>query len=191
MLFDDYYDYSYVKGQILANRIGSLDSYVFDLSNTGAYLLITLSNPTLEEIASMSKPGEIRMTCFHRLVFFTFRFGKLNWADAPYNPHLSTQASDLRRTLFQSCSHMTVILCNSVNSEIMFSGTVKFNDELSAAMRTAVMLLLSEDFSKDEYERLYMAVQEKYTSTQIAEAAVARCKISLAHIHNDNTSSVA
>ena len=143
MLCEEYYDYSYIKGQIIPEKIGFPDSYIFDLYDTGAYLFITLSNPTPKEIASISGYGEVRMTCFPGMIFFTFKFGNLDWADASYTPHLSSQASNLRQTLFESCSHMTVVLCNSVNGEIVFSGTVKFNDELSAAMRSAIMIILA------------------------------------------------
>ena len=176
MLFDEYYDYSYTKGQVILEKIGCPDSYVFDLYDTGAYLFITLSNPTSEEIASVSGHGEIRMTCFPRIMFFTFKFGDLDWGDAPYTPHLSIQASDLRKTLFESCSHVTIVVCNSVNGEIVFSGTVKFNDELSAAMRAAITLILLEDFNRDKHDYLYRVIQSKYTSKQIADMAVASCK---------------
>ena len=107
---------------------------------------------------------------------FTLKFGNLGWADAPYIPDLSNQASDLRQTLFESCSHMTIVVCNSVNGEIVFSVTVKFNDELSAAMRAAIMIILAEDFSKERHDYLYRLIQSKYTSKQIADIAVTSCK---------------
>jgi len=172
----EYYNYGYLKGDIIKERIGAPDSQIFDLSDAGGYLFVTMKDPSYAEIEAFGSPGEMRLTCYPGILWLTFRFNNFGWTDCPYTPHLSVQATDLTKTLHRSCSFMTIVVCNSRNGEVVYSGTVPFNDEMSAAIRAGVMLILGEDFDKDEHYALCHMVQAQYSSEQIANVAIVSYK---------------
>ena len=80
--------YQYQTGQKITNP--SADGVLFDLSDSGATLLIAMRNPTAEEKrAFKSGVQQFRFAVVHDIIFFLCRFGAQPWMDAPYYKHLS------------------------------------------------------------------------------------------------------
>lgn len=62
----------------------------FDLTDTGANLILKFRNPTPNERRAVkSGVAQFRFAVVDDIIFFLSRFGTLNWMDAPYNAYLS------------------------------------------------------------------------------------------------------
>ena len=162
-----------VEGMILPEFMGRQDANQFDLSNYGAHLTLALNCPTRDEIKQISKGDiEIRMTCFPDALWMTFKFGTLEWNEAPFTPHLSKQA-DLINMLLPACSNLTIRLIDTATGRILYKGNIKSNEAFSAALRVGVTSLLAQEFDKQQYDYLCQYVQTNYRVEQIAGKALA------------------
>ncbi len=163
---------SFSVGQVIPDQIGAPDRNLFDFANDGTILFMTLNNPTPGEIRQI-RSGEkhFRITCFPGMLWLTFKFGTLDWAEAPFSPHLCTQA-DLPRNLNYASNDIHIVLVDSTDGVVKYYERLKFNEALTAALKTGVMLLLAEEFSREEYDMVVKTVQTKYSAEQIAKKAV-------------------
>ena len=166
---------SFNVGQSFPDQIGTPDRNLFDFANDGTILFMTLNKPTLAEIRQI-RSGEkrFRMTCFPGVLWMTFKFGTLDWAEAPFSPHLCKQA-DLPRNLSFASTDVHIVLVDSSDGEVKYYERLEYNDAFTAALRTGVILLLGEEFSPEEYDMTLDAVQAIYSAEQIAQKAVVEC----------------
>lgn len=104
---------SFALGQCFSDQIGAPDRNLFDFANDGTILFRTINKPTHDEIRQI-RSGEkhIRMTCFPGVLWITFKFGNLEWCEAPFSPHLCKQA-DLPRNLRNASEDIHIVLVDS------------------------------------------------------------------------------
>ena len=166
---------SFSVGQTFPDQIGAPDRNLFDFANDGTILFMTLNKPTPAEIRQI-RSGEkcFRMTCFPGTLWLTFKFGELDWGEAPFSPHLCTQA-DLPRNLNDASTYLHIVMVDSSDGVVKYYERLKYNDAFTAALKTGVILLLGEEFSREEYDAVLDAVQAKYSAEQIARKAVVEC----------------
>ena len=166
---------SFSVGQVIPDQIGVQDRNLFDFANDGTILFMTVNNPTPAEIRQI-RSGEkrFRMTCFPGVLWLTFKFGTLDWAEAPFSPHLCTQ-TDLLRNLNYASTDIHIVLVDSMDGTVKYYERLDYNEAFTAALKTGVMLLLAEKFSREEYDMVVDMVQAKYSAEQIAQKAVVEC----------------
>ncbi len=159
-------------GQVFPETIGRNDCNQFDITNGGAVLFMTVKSPTTHEIEQFSsKNRSIRMTCFPDCLWMTFKFGDLEWNEAPYTPHLSKGAT-FPPAIHTACDHISIVLIDSVDGKVKYCDTVGLSPELTAALKTGISMLLPLDFNREEYDALLDYVQMHYSTKQIADNAI-------------------
>ena len=78
----------YQVGKVSEDLIGK-EKIIFDITDGGGILYVLFSSPTENEIRQFKEDIEIRYVKVGSVFMMLFKFGSLNWADAPYSPHLS------------------------------------------------------------------------------------------------------
>ena len=72
-------------GQKVCTPDGS-DNMVFDITESGALLIVKMNHPTANEKREFKKPAtSIKFVEVNGIIFILARFGTLNWMDAPYH----------------------------------------------------------------------------------------------------------
>ena len=166
---------AFYTGKILPDQIGMQDHNIFDMTDTGSILFMTMLNPTPYELQQMSSRNKLlRITCFQDCLWMTFKFGDLAWNEAPYSPHLSNQAH-LPHNLDFSCNNVTVVLVDSSNGEVKYCDRLYFDEKFISAFKTGIMLLLCQEFDSAKYYRMLQRIQSQYSTEQIADNAVIEC----------------
>jgi hypothetical protein len=169
-IYSDYY-----VGQIFPEEIGKPDYTKFDITDRGSILFMTMKNPTTYEIQQMSSAKKrMRLSCLADIMWMTFKFGDLEWTEAPYTPHLSKWVH-FPQDINTVCKDISFVLIDSTDGIVKYCEHLQYNETFIAALKTGIMLLLAQDFNKDIYDILVDMVKSKYTTKQIAEIAVAEC----------------
>ena len=71
------------------------DGVTFDISDSGATLLIRMSRPTAKEKKAFEQGISIRFAIVNDIIFALVRMGLSQWMDAPYYKALSRNLSRL------------------------------------------------------------------------------------------------
>ena len=72
------------------------DKIVVDMTDSGLALYIVLNSPTKREIKEFRNGNfQIKKCIMGSVIFFLYKFGRLQWMDAPYNVHLSNNLTRL------------------------------------------------------------------------------------------------
>lgn len=172
-----FYD-DFVVGNTIPGQAGKPDANIFDLADYGSFLFIRLKEPTFFEMSQFQRPAKrIRITCLPNTLWMTFKFGELEWGEAPYSPHLSMQAH-LPQTIQAACSSLTIAVVDSLDGRLVYCERLKYDEAFSAALKTGVMQLLLQDFNREEYFLFLDAVKTRYSTREIAEKAIAECVFS-------------
>lgn len=161
----------YAAGDILPQYIGYPDVTQFDLTAGHAILRIILSSPTQDELKQIKyRPLEARMTCLSDILWMTFKFGKLDYMDAPFSPHL-VKDIQLPRDLKDACDILQITVIDTTNGSVKANRAIKFSEAFSAALRVGCSCLLPQEFHQEVYDYLLMSTQAKYSAEDIANAA--------------------
>ncbi len=163
-------------GQEFPSQKGQADHSQFDITNPCSILFVTLDKPTnyeLEQFASKQKV--IRMTQFPGCIWMTFKFGELEWMDAPYSPHLSKQADFPGAIHSGGCSSISLAVVDSSDGKVKYCERLSFSEEFATSLKESVSLLLAQPFNKDRYDYLLEDVQSQLEPTQIAEKSWIEC----------------
>ncbi len=172
VIYPDFY-----LGQQFPEEIGVHDKVIFDVTNGGCTLYLTMKNPTpleLEQFVEGKK--EIRLTCFPDCLWLTFQFGNLHLFDAPYTPHLSIH-TNFPGALEVCCSYLTVVIFDSEDGRVRYCDYFAFSRSFEAALKTGILMLLYKDFQRDPYFKLTDMIMAKYSSEEIAEHAIAASEL--------------
>ena len=87
----------YEVGVNYFEAIGHQEGVFFDITDSGIILRIYFCGVTAHEAGQFrsEKPFEMRLAGLRDIIFLLFKFGELNWMDAPYNVHLSLNLTKL------------------------------------------------------------------------------------------------
>ena len=165
----------YYVGQCFPEEIGAPDRVVFDVTDDGSLLFIIMQNPTAHEIKQISsKDKRIRMNCFGYVLWLTFKFGELEWFDAPYNPHLSKHV-DFPRHIDFVCNDISIVLVDSSDGKVKYCTRLKYNDAFAASLKTGIAVSYGQVFDEKKYDDLLDFVRSKASPKLIAERSIVEC----------------
>lgn len=169
---------SYVKGETVPEYIGHADATQFDLRAGHAILFVLLSKPTPEELKQIKyRKMEARLTCLTDILWLTFKFGNLDYMDAPFTPHL-VKSIQLPEDLNGACDILQIVVVDTSNGCVCALRAIKLSEAFSAALRVGCLCLLPQDFNIEVYDALLTSVLSKYSATDIANAATVVFKAS-------------
>ena len=104
----------------------------------------------------------------------TFKFGDLEWMDAPFSPRLSKQA-EFPGAINCGCNSISIAVIDSCDGKVKYCGRFTLSEEFATALKENISFLLSQPFDKSKYDFLVNKVQSQYEPRQIAEKSSIKC----------------
>lgn len=162
----------YEVGKRYPDVIGHDEGIIFDITDSGALLPVYFNNPRNDEVSEMKsdKPIQIGYLAKNNVIIMLMKFGRLDWMDAPYNPHLSiglTHLPDLAEGMGLS---VNLLLFDTSSGELKTQRLFAMNDKLTNNLVKEIEKLMAKPFNQHGYE---MDIQSAYrfTSNQLAKQA--------------------
>lgn len=162
-------------GKVLNTQLPDKDQCVMNMDSSGLSLLINFDNPTTNEIEQMKaeQPFEIRFVALNDIIYFTIKFGTLQWIDAPYSPHLSNLGAAWEEITDDRLGYsLTIILTDARTRIVKNIRFVGLGNTFSKKLYESVKFVSSQTFDIINYDKALRAITYKYTSAQLANMAV-------------------
>lgn len=150
---------------------GHPEGTVFEITESGPVWFFNYANPTDEEISDISEgsPFEIRTLLINDVLWVFLKCGGQEWAEAPYNPHLS-KAPELWPIEEGSEGYaMTLLMIDAATQTIRHIRMVGLGNRFSRQLKRDVDELLACPFNRQAYDMAIMKTQSMYTTAQMAK----------------------
>lgn len=170
---------SYAVGQVISKYKDYPEGTIFELSDEGATLMAFFSFPRPDEIEQF-KAGhnfEIRFTELYGVIMLTFKIGDLNWMEAPYTPHLSSNLTKFQLPNENQGLSLTLMLIDTNSGKIKAIRLVGLSEKFTKKLFGTIMDEKMKDFDVSEYDRKRFEICQRYTTKQIANMSSDYCKI--------------
>lgn len=165
----------YVIGEKYPNTIGHNDEIKFDLTDGGVIIPIYMRKPNANEISQLMEGAGIKMAYVARdnVIIMLFKFGDLNWMDAPYTPHLSKNLTHLPGTVSPSegfSAHL--MLFDTSNGELMTQRLFSLRSKLSNDLIHEIRKIVDKPFDLKAYSCDISAAYRYSTDELVKQAKV-------------------
>jgi hypothetical protein len=143
----------------------------FEFTQGGPILLICFNRPTEKEVESICS-GNFTMKFYDtdNIIFMLFKFGSLNWIDAPYNIHLSPPF------IFESMGEtqgfgLQIYLINAATGILKVVRYVGLGHEFSIRLRDVILDQKLKPFDNGIYNFKINDIYKRYRPEDLAEFA--------------------
>lgn len=165
----------YQVGKVSRELIGP-QRVMFDFNDNGGILYVTFSSPTQNEIKQFSKDIKVKYIKVGSVFMMLFKFGNLQWMDAPYSPHLS-RISRIPELDDNSGLGLQIIFGDSVTGTVHKIRLVGLSNDFSKKFLDDIAQELQRDFSPQFYDLDVVAVMNKYQTEELVAMAKTYCTI--------------
>lgn len=169
----------YKVGQRVPEFIGHQEAPVFDLTDTGAVMIVFFNRPTVSEVAQFGsgKRFEIRFAEVKGVMMVAVKIGNLNWMDAPYSPHLSRNLPDLENVPEGSGVGLTLMLVDAATGEVKSLRLMGLSTRFTGNMFKLVKELKAASWDPGKYRMAINSIYASYSTERIAKLSTDYCKI--------------
>ena len=165
----------YQVGKVSRELIGP-QRVMFDFNDSGGVLYVTFSSPTQNEIKQFGKDIKVKYIKVGSVFMMLFKFGNLQWMDAPYSPHLS-RISHIPELDENGGLGFQIIFGDSATGTVHKIRLVGLSNAFSKAFLSDVEQDLKRDFSPQFYDLDVAAVMNKYQTEELVAMAKTYCTI--------------
>lgn len=144
----------------------------FDIDDNGMNLFIYYIHPTEEEKSNIKK-GKVQYGYYKKdnVIMMLFKFGFLEWMDAPYSIKLSKNLSELK-DISEGMGYATnVYLINAANGVLEGLRLISFSTRISKLLRED--LIKQKDMTLDGYDKNIADIYAAYSSKELVKKAKA------------------
>lgn len=162
-----------------ATAIPPQEGVYFEMTQSGALLLLVFDNPTPKEIES-AKTGTIQMGYYVRdsVLFVVIKIGSMPWMDAPFSirryDSLTTDLSDITT---DKGLGIQISLIDRVSGILHSIRLIGASNRFTVGFCKEVSMQLKKPFNELLYTRTIQSVYSELSSKQLAERAVNMFKI--------------
>ncbi len=165
----------YQVGKANKNLIGN-ERVMFDINDGGGLLYVLFDSPTPEEIRQFDEDIDIRYAKVGSVFMMLFKFGSLNWVDAPYSPHLSKFGTLEDPEDGQGLS-VQIIFADSRTGIVHSLRMVGLSTQFTRCLFSDIAEELKKPFDQQLYGIDVSAVFNSYTTDDLVTMANASCTI--------------
>ena len=165
----------YQVGKVSADLIGK-EKIVFDITDGGGILYVLFSSPTENEIRQFKEDIEIRYVKVGSVFMMLFKFGSLNWVDAPYSPHLS-KISGIAEPADGEGIALQIIFGDANTGMVHGLRLIGLSTEFSRKLAADISADLGHPFDKKMYGLDLAAVFNTYPTSKLVSMAETSCRI--------------
>lgn len=136
----------------------------FHFDNSGGLLQIFYNQPTVKEIESI-RTGKLNIGLVEKngILLTLFKFGVLNWMDAPFSPHLGP-SFEFQEVGSGQGFGITIILINAANGVIKGIRYIGAPTKWSKEFKKITLEHKEMHFDKSEYDKTLREIYENYTT---------------------------
>lgn len=144
-----------------------------DVDGSGITIAYNFQSPTAKEVAAMAEgqPFEIRFVTIADIMYVLTKCGSLNWTDAPFNPHLATNANLPEITNDHDGYALTLIMVDADTNTIQSLRLIGLGNKISKAIRAEIEALKLKNFDADMYHRTIQLNNMMRSTTALAKMA--------------------
>lgn len=170
---------AYEVGQVINEFKNHQEGTLFDVTDSGATLLVFFSNPTDDEINQFKSENkfEIRFTELCNVIMITVKIGNLNWMDAPYSPRLSKNLSELQPVSKDKGLSLSIVLIDTTTGEIKHMRLVGLSEMFTKQLFAVIEKQKEKEFNVIEYNNILNRIYNIYSTNQIVKMSSNYCKI--------------
>ena len=134
------------------------------------------SSPTENEIRQFKEDIEVRYVKVGSVFMMLFKFGSLNWADAPYSPHLS-KMSGIAEPADGEGIALQIIFADADTGMVHGLRLIGLSTEFSRKLAADISADLGHPFDKKMYGLDLAAVFNTYPTSKLVSMAETSCRI--------------
>lgn len=169
----------FVVGEKVDDFVGHEEGTMIEISDAGAVLKVFFNEPTQNEIKQFQsgEPFEIRVTELYDVIMFTFKFGCLNWMDAPYNPHLSKDLNGLELLEEGQGLALTIVLVDTKTGIIKNMRLVSLSTYFTKSLFKYILDSKSKPFDLNQYDETIDRINASYSTERLIKLSNVYCKV--------------
>ena len=156
--------------QEIEEYIGDLESNQINIDENGFMLLSKLNHITNEELSEVYNGiFEMRIAKINNAVWFTFKFGNLGWAEAPFSLHLSNLHD--KSSYIKYCQTLRIVWIDTENGRVAMLLEIDINSNVQHIIKSYVDATYRMPFETVSYHNQLLSVQSRYSVEKIAQAS--------------------
>lgn len=145
----------------------------FDFTQGGPILLIFFEHPTAKEVESI-RSGKFTMKFYDtdNIIFMFFKFGSLNWMDAPYTVHLSQPFGFSKELKQENIGFgLQIYLVDAATGILKVIRLIGLGHEFSSLLRDAILKQKETPFNRGVYMFKLNELCKRYSTNELVEYA--------------------
>lgn len=145
------------------------EGVVFDISDSGAILMVFFHHPSKEEIEQFKseKQLEIKCACFKHTIFILSKIGNLQWMDSPYHPDLSTSLTELKEAEGGEGLSLQIMLFDSSNGELKSLRLIGTSTDFTRKLYREISKLSLDKITYEKYMSYLSEMYKKYSTKDL------------------------
>ena len=169
----------YGADEFCGEAIGRPDEVYFNLDDGGISVVIYLSNVSEHELAQINSGAsfEMKLVQLRGIIFGLFKFGSLNWMDAPYNVHLSRNLTELEIPGEGCGFSMNVRLYDTATGMLVCNRLLSLSTEMSLKLIDMIAEQRKKPFDRREYDNMVKSVYAAYSTKKLVKMASCSYKL--------------
>lgn len=165
--------FKYEKGKIYTEAIGHEECVKFDIADDGAAIVVYFDCPTEEEKSAFRSGSslDVRHIRLHDTLMLLFKFGNLNWMDAPYTPHLSINLSEITLPNEGEGLAITIFLFNTRTGRLEEMRFVSLSEKYTRKLLGDIIEMKSDSFSPEAYYANLNSIYSRFSTKDLLKMA--------------------
>lgn len=153
--------------------IGHREGIVFDIMDDCAILRLFYYDPTPMEIMQIrhSETFEMKSIELKDALYVLFKIGSLNWMDAPYNIHLSTNWEQKENYKNMEELELLIQMVDCKTGFVRFLCSIDLKGSILTQIKKAIENQLQMPFDRKIYDKNIDECYRKYSTNQMAKMA--------------------
>lgn len=169
----------YTVGDVYQEAVNHQEGILFDIDDCGINLHVYMRRPTAHETEQFASgsPFEMKLAQLRNVIFPMFKFGDMNWMDAPYNVHLSRNLNRLEVPADGQGLAMTVHLYDTQTGKLLRNRLLSLSTEISRKLVKMVMEQKEKPFDKRAYLDNVRSIYAAYPTKRLLGMAVCSYRV--------------
>lgn len=169
----------FTVGKVYKEAIGHPDGVLFDVDDCGILVKVYMSRPTLEELEQfdVDKSFQMKLVELRNIIFPLFKFGNLNWMDAPYCVHLSRNLSGLEVPSEGYGWGMHISLYDTKTGTLCKNKLIGLSTKMTKDLIEMIKKQYKKPFNVAEYDANLQMVYAAYPTKALVKMATSSFKL--------------
>lgn len=163
----------YRVGESYKEAIGFPEGVYFDFDDCGIILDIYFYRASEHELAQINSDAsfEMKLVQLRGIIFGLFKFGSLNWMDAPYNVHLSRNLTEIEIPGEGYGFAMNVHLYDTATGILLYNRLLSLSTEMSLKFIDMIAEQGKKPFDKGAYDDMVKSIYAVYPTKKLVKMA--------------------